>query len=47
MYVVEGVSGKREGLIATKNILKGMGVVSEKPVITVERPVANMELLEI
>jgi hypothetical protein len=43
MYVVEGVSKKGEGFIATKDIPKGTRIISEDPVITVERLVANIE----
>ena len=46
MYAVEDVSGKGKGLIATKDIPKGTRIISKKPAITVGRPVANMEQLE-
>jgi hypothetical protein len=47
MYAVENVPGKGKGLIATKDIPKGTRIISEKPVITVGPPIANMEQLEI
>lgn len=46
MYAVEDVPGKGKGLIATMDIPQGTRIVSEKPVITVGRPIANMEQLE-
>src|SRR5438105_5040445 len=47
MYTFEDVPGKGKGLIATKDILKGTRIISEKPIITSGRHVADMEQLEI
>lgn len=46
MYAVEEVPGKGTGLIATKDILQGTRIISEKPAITVGSHIASMKQLE-
>ncbi|CAG5138041.1 uncharacterized protein ALTATR162_LOCUS274 [Alternaria atra] len=46
MYAVEDISGKGKGIIATKDIPKGTRIISETAFITVGRPIANMEQLD-
>jgi hypothetical protein len=35
MYILQDIKGKGKGLIATKNIVKGTRIISERPVVTI------------